>query len=112
MTWSETHRRLDALRAIEAELDRRRDGRLPWSPKYAGIFGDRHRLLLELRYRWWLLVTAQVEKPFDPSGRPSAEHRALAQRHPGLVAVLRRHAWELAESTGEQDRPEQAGVAR
>lgn len=109
MTWSETHRRMNALREIEAELDRRGDGKLPWNPEYAGIFGDRQRLLLQLQHRWRLLVEAQVEEPIDPSGRPSAEHRALADRHRGLLAALRRHAWE---ATAEHSRARQAGVAR
>jgi hypothetical protein len=90
MTWSETRRRLDALRTIEAELDRT-GGRLPWCPEYAEIFGDRHTLLLQLRYRWRLLVEAQAE-PFG------AGVAGLAERHPGLVAVLRRHSWELDEA--------------
>lgn len=98
MTWSETHRRLDALRAIEAELNRKRDGQLPWRPEYAEIFGGRRTLLLQLRYRWRLLVEAQAEDPRQVS--------ALVQRHPGLVAVLHRHAGELS------DRPEQVGAAR
>jgi hypothetical protein len=83
MSWSETHRRLAALREIEAELDRRGDGRLPWSPEYASVFGDRCTLLLQLRYRWRLVAEAQGE--------------AVAERHRGLLAVLRRHSWELAE---------------
>lgn len=84
MTWSETRRRLDALREIEAELDRT-GGQLPWNHGYAEIFGDRRTLLLQLRYRWRLLVEAQ------------GEVELLAERHPGLVAVLRRHSWELTE---------------
>ncbi|WP_158895941.1 hypothetical protein [Amycolatopsis anabasis] len=116
MTWSQTHRRLDALRAIESELDRTGDGRLPWNPEYAAIFGDPYRLLLELRYRWHLLVEAQVEEPFDEAGRPSAALRVLAGQHRGLLAALRRHHWgvpgSLQQEFPEQRRPEHAGVAR
>lgn len=106
MTWSETHRRLAALRAVEAELDRTGDGQLPWRPEYADIFGDRHTLLLQLRYRWRLLVQAQVEPTFEGA----AASRALAGQHPGLLAALRRNSWELTE-IAEQDRPERMGAA-
>lgn len=98
MSWSETHRRLDALRAIEAELDRAGDGRLPWRPEYEEIFSDRRTLLLQLRYRWRLLVEAQGDGP--------DARQALADRHRGLLAVLRRHSWELS------DERERLGVAR
>lgn len=105
MTWSETRRRLDALRAIEAELNRT-GGELPWSREYAEIFGDRRTLLLQLRYRWRLLVEAQTE-PFG------AGVAALAERHPGLVALLRRLSWELIEpGRPARDRPEWTGAAR
>jgi hypothetical protein len=89
MTWSETRRRLDALREIEAELDRT-GGELPWHDEYADIFGDRRILLLQLRYRWRLMVEAQ------------GGVAALAERHPGLVAVLRRHSAELIEPARER----------
>lgn len=88
MTWSETRRRLDALRTIEAELDRD-GGELPWRPEHAEIFGDRRTLLLQLRYRWRLLVEAQAE---------TFGIDVLTERHPGLVALLRRHSWELDEA--------------
>ena len=112
MTWSETRRRLDALRAIEAELNRTGDGRLPWNAEYAEIFGDRHTLLLQLRYRWQLLVQEQADEP--------GTEQALADRHPGLVAVLRRHSEELTQPHRpagdvrivEPRRPERTGAAR
>ncbi len=109
MSWSETHRRLAALRAVEAELNTRGDGRLPWNEDYADIFGGEQGLLLALRYRWALMVEAQVEEPFDASGMPSRDLTELAARHPGLLAALRRNS---RRSAAWQGRLEHAGGAR
>lgn len=93
MSWESTHRYYQALREVEAELDRRNaiDNRadLPWRAEYAQIFGDRDGLLLALRRRWQLLVQAQVEQPYDPSGVPTAALLAVAARHRGLITALR-----------------------
>lgn len=108
MTWTETHRRLEALRAVEAELDRNGDGQVPWRPEYAEIFGNRHTLVLQLRHRWQLLVEAQAE------GRgTSAARQTLAAQHPGLLAALRRHFWQTEPCpTGEQARPKGATASQ
>ena len=91
MGWPETHRYYDALRAVEEELDRTDGDALPWRAEYAEIFGDRHGLLLALSRRWQVLVQAQVERPHDEDGQPSAELRALANAHPGLVNAIERN---------------------
>jgi hypothetical protein len=91
MGWPETHRYYAALRAVEEELDRTGGGVLPWHADYAEIFGDRHGLLLALWRRWEVLVQAQVERPYDEDGRPTAELLHLAVAHPGLVRVANRH---------------------
>ncbi|CRK55356.1 hypothetical protein [Alloactinosynnema sp. L-07] len=88
MTWSETNSYYSTLRSVAADLERTRDGVVPWRPGFAEIFGDREGLLLALRRRWVVMVQAQVEWPVDRNGRPSAELRALAAQHPGLLATL------------------------
>lgn len=88
MTWEQTHRRMDALREIEAELERTQDGTLPWKPEYREIFGDAAGLLAALRNRWALMLAAQVEQIYDLSGKPSATVRSLADQHKGLLRAI------------------------
>ena len=90
MSWSDTPRFYDTLRAIEHGLDESRDGLVDWRPEYAVVFGDAHRLALVLRTRWDTMVDAQVERYYDSAGRPSAELRALAAAHPGLLRAVAR----------------------
>lgn len=99
MGWPETHRYYAALHAVEEELDRTDDDVLPWRAEYAEIFGDRHGLLLALSRRWQVLVQAQVERPYEEDGRPSAELRALADAHPGLVKAIERSDRAVARLT-------------
>jgi hypothetical protein len=88
MSWNEANRYYSALHDVVAELERTGDGVLPWRAEYAAIFGDRDGLLLALRRRWQLMVQAQVDEPYDASGQPTRELRALAQRNHGLLSVL------------------------
>lgn len=87
MTWNETHRRWQALRAIEEELARTESPVLPWKDEYAELFGDRAGLLAALRYRWQLTVNAQMDTHLPE--RELEEHRLrLARRARGVLRVL------------------------
>lgn len=90
MTWEDTHRRMDALREVEAELERTRNGTLPWRPEYKDLFGDVHGLLDALKNRWALMLAAQVDAVYDASGKPTEAVRALAAQHQGLLKVIAR----------------------
>jgi hypothetical protein len=83
MSWHETHRYYDALRAAVADVEQTADGTLPWCDEFAEVFGDPIGLLLALRRHWTLIVQAQVEQPSDLE--------PLVRRHRGLLAVLRHH---------------------
>ncbi|HZZ98209.1 MAG TPA: hypothetical protein VFE19_14395 [Jatrophihabitantaceae bacterium] len=91
MSWTETHRYYGALRAIEAELDRRGDGIIVWHRDYADIFGSPDKLRLALRTRWATMVDAQIEVPFDAAGRPSPALCEVAAAHRGLLLALMRN---------------------
>lgn len=94
MTWRQAHLYYDALLAVVADVERTADGTLPWRPEFTEVFGDPAGLVLALRRRWQLMVQAQVEVPYNPSGQPSAALRTLAEHNRGMLAVLRRHGQE------------------
>jgi len=85
MTWQRTHDWWRAVREAEAAIDR--DGELPWHDGFAALFGDRHGLVLALRYRWSLLVEAQAGPDLPGHVRERA-WRDLTTRHAALLAVL------------------------
>lgn len=88
MTWTETHRRWQALRRVEEQLQDGAD--VPWDEEYAEIFGDREGLVAALRYRWELARTTQS----DPTlRRPVRDEqlRRLAVRSRGVLRVLAEH---------------------
>jgi hypothetical protein len=87
MSWQRTHDWWHAVREAEAAIDR--DGVLPWRAEYERLFGDRHGLLLALRYRWTLLVEAQVD-PELPEHVRERTWRDLTARHAGLLRMLDR----------------------
>jgi hypothetical protein len=88
VSWTDTHRYYEALRAIEAELDRT-DGVLSWRPEYHGVFGDRGGLVRAIERRWRLLVQAQAQ---------DVPLRELVASHPGLIAALSRE-YRMSEPT-------------
>lgn len=90
MSWSETNRYYAALREIEADLDRRRDGVVPWRPEYAEIFGGPDGLTQALRLRWQRMVEAQVDAPDEAPFRRREQERSLATEHQGLLLALAR----------------------
>lgn len=73
------------MREAEAAIDR--DGELPWHAGYAELFGDRHGLVLALKYRWSLLVEAQVD-PELPEHVRERLWRDLTTRRANLLRVL------------------------
>lgn len=98
MTWTQTHTRWAALREVSAEIERRRDGELPWSAELARVFGTRRELVLALRYFWMLTLTARVDDAaaLDGAGAARLAGRCLAEQHTGLRLVLDRHCPDLA----------------
>lgn len=87
MTWNETHRRWQALRAIEEQLAASESAELPWNEEYALVFGDRAGLVAALRYRWQLTVTAQLDTHL-PERELDEHRRRLARRARGVLRVL------------------------
>jgi hypothetical protein len=92
MSWQDAHRYNQALRTVEAELNRTADSDIIWRPEFAEIFGSPDRLLLALRSRWETLRQAQVEDIATADGGPAGVERALALAHPGLVRAVSRAA--------------------
>ncbi|GAA3671267.1 hypothetical protein GCM10022237_33770 [Nocardioides ginsengisoli] len=87
MTWTETHRRWQALRAVEEQLWAAADPVLPWDDELAAIFGDREGLRAALRYRWRLAVSAQLDTHL-PERVLEEQRRRLAERARGVLRVL------------------------
>lgn len=90
MTWQRTTDWWRAVRAAEAAIDRDPGEGLPWEAGFAELFGDRDGLVLALRYRWSLLVEAQVD-PELPQHEQERVWRDLTTRHSGLLRVLDRY---------------------
>ncbi|MCR1785237.1 hypothetical protein KVF89_22045 [Nocardioides carbamazepini] len=87
MTWTETHRRWQALRAVEQELWAADRPELPWTDELADIFGDRDGLRAALRYRWRLAVSTQLDTHL-PERVLEEQRRRLADRGRGVLRVL------------------------
>ena len=81
MSWHETHLRSQALRDVEAAIDRDPSAALPWHDTYADLFGDAAGLAAYLRYRWRLRLT---DRPLDDRHR---EHPALRRARVGLAVL-------------------------
>lgn len=88
MSWESTSERWQAIREVSAELERNRDGVLPWQPRYADIFGDREGLLAALRYRWQLIVRAQEADPSHATIEQVLHELTLTTTHRGLLLAL------------------------
>lgn len=101
MTWSETHRRWQAMRQIEEHLAAGAAD-LPWTEEYAEIFGDRTGLLTALRYRWQLSRETQLDTHL-PEHVLDEQRRRLDHRSRGLVRLL--------GSTGYGDQRDDPAVA-
>lgn len=89
MSWTETHRRWQALQEIEVLANAGCD-ELPWNDEYAAIFGDRETLVAALHYRWQLSRTAQLDSHLDENVLAEQDRR-LAERNAGVIRLLRAH---------------------
>lgn len=87
MTWTETHRRWQALREIEA-LANASSAELPWNSEYAEIFGTPDDLVAALRYRWDLTRHAQLDTHLTEAAYDE-QRRRLVARNAGVLALLR-----------------------
>ena len=90
MTWTETHRRWQALAEIEALVNASSTAELPWNDDYAEIFGDRDGLAAALRYRWNLTRDAQLDLNVPEPVLEEQYHR-LTARNAGVLRVLAHH---------------------
>lgn len=90
MTWSETHRRWQALAEIEALVNASDSDELPWTPAYAAIFGDRDNLAAALRHRWIQTRDAQLDTHV-PEDVLEEQRRRLVARNAGVLRALARH---------------------
>lgn len=100
MTWDDSHRYNAALRQVREDLAGSVDGRLPWRPEYADIFGCPDRLIAALRSRWQTTVHAQIADAVMVNGRHSDEMLALASEHRALLRLLAERGaidWAAAE---------------
>ncbi|WP_408897596.1 hypothetical protein ACJ5H2_00475 [Nocardioides sp. R1-1] len=87
MTWTETHRRWQAMRAVEEQLRTADRPELPWNDELALIFGDPDGLRAALRYRWRLTLDAQLDTHL-PEKALEEQRRLLADRARGVLKVL------------------------
>ncbi|RNL60656.1 hypothetical protein EFK50_20305 [Nocardioides marmoriginsengisoli] len=87
MTWSETHRRWQALQEVET-LANAGATELPWNPEYAEIFGDREELAAALHYRWNLTREAQLDTHL-PESVLEEQRARLEERNAGVIRLLR-----------------------
>jgi len=104
MTWSETHRRWQALQEIEA-LANAGCEELPWNTQYAEIFGDRDGLAAALRYRWNLTRNTQLDTHLEETVLEQQRARLL-ERNAGVLRLLQRHETGVPA----QRRPDEAGL--
>ncbi|WP_182378529.1 hypothetical protein [Nocardioides sp. WS12] len=91
MTWTETHRRWQALRSIEEQLATATNPELPWNDELALIFGDRAGLVAALRYRLRLTVNTQMDTHL-PEHVLEEQRFLLVARTRGLLRVLEAEA--------------------
>ena len=98
MTWDAYHRREAALRSAVEVIDRRRDGKLPWSELDAvrAAFDSPTDLLLALQMRWHTRLSGHVDRllaaqPMDLRAAVIEAWRAATRDLPGVRAVLDAH---------------------
>lgn len=92
MTWTETHRRWQALQEIETQANAALAaggslGKLPWTEEYAEIFGDRAALVVALRSRWEQARRAQLDSHL-PERVLEEQWCRLHTRHAGVLRLL------------------------
>lgn len=84
MTWTQTHRRMDALTEVEAALAAEPD-RVPWREEYEELFGTPEGLTDALRYRWRLRIQAHLDPDLDTAILDESVAR-LRREMPALIA--------------------------
>ena len=94
MSWTQTHRRWQALQEIEA-LANAGCTELPWNAEYADIFGDPESLIAVLRYRWRLTQSTQLDSHLAESVLEEQRAR-LEARHAGVLRMVQNHQGESA----------------
>lgn len=95
MSWTQTHRRWQALQEIEA-LANAGCTDLPWNAEYADIFGDRDSLTAALRYRLQLALDTQLDTHLAEAVLDE-QRRRIEARQAGVLRMVRR--WETRGST-------------
>src|SRR5689334_4555627 len=101
MSWTQTHRRWQALQEIEA-LANAGCTELPWNTEYAEIFGDRDGLVAVLRYRWRLSQSTQLDSHLSEPVL-EAQRVRLENRHAGVLRMVQNH--EPNAATPSQAQP-------
>lgn len=107
MSWSDTHRRWQALQEIEARANAALArgsslAELPWNREYAEIFGDRDTLAAALRHRWRQAQRAQLDTHL-PEATLEQQWCRLHERHAGVLRLLDQYD-ALGGPAAEEDR--------
>lgn len=88
MSWTETHRRWQALREIETLANAGDLDALPWKTEYADLFESPDGLAAALRYRWRLTRDAQLDTHLTEEALEE-QRRRLVERNAGVLRLLR-----------------------
>jgi hypothetical protein len=107
MSWTETHRRWQAMQEIEALANAALSNPgiaddLPWNQEYAEIFGDRDGLAAALRYRWEQTRRAQLDTHL-PESVLEEQWCRLHTRHAGVLRLLETHEARRRPGTSATD---------
>ena len=90
MSWTETHRRWQALQEIEALATASAIDELPWNEEYADIFGDRDTLAAALLHRVRQTRRAQLDTHL-PEPVLEEQWLRLRARQAGVLRLLERY---------------------
>lgn len=97
MSWTDFHRRNDALNLVLRHARRTAQTTLPWHlPEVFAVFRSPQELVTALHYKWSLLVTAHMDYDmFEENRTPvqAARHaeQLAAQEEPMLRELLEAH---------------------
>ena len=87
MSWTETHRRWQALKEIDALANAGALDTLPWNAELAEIFGRPEDLAAALRARWEQARRAQLDSHL-PEHVLEEQWIRLRTRHAGVLRLL------------------------
>ncbi len=82
-----------AVRAVAVQLDRSRDGLVPWNAGLAAVFVDRDDLLVALHARWHRILAVRIDPLIERGGSSDAfiaAWHALADETPGQRRAFER----------------------